>query len=1355
MKENRFHSVFQKSLAIAVSLVIASSLIPGREAHAADTVFTQKGSGNLGWHATSYGGSFTEAQMQANTDWIANNYKEYGYQYICVDGWVGDATKHNADGYITYYKNDWQHDWQWWANYVHSKGLKLGIYYNPSWLHQDLVNDPTLKVAGTNIPLKNIVLEDPNNKYMHQTRYMVNPDAVGSKEYVQGMIKYYISIGVDLLKIDFLRYYEDVYGHVAMKKLYDWMREAAGNDIILYYANTNNVNHAVDEVATADFLRASEDWRTDTTQPGVWYHTSLRNRGKVKDNSWPPAYNIFDGFVWFSDLSGPGKVVLDGDFSVLSSGGTDAEKKTRISLLAMAGSSINIGDRYSNIGNNDVYYKNWEITDLNQRGFVGKPLVRDVTNPQSQIWKGQLPDGTWVVALFNREDTPQVRSIHFASQLGIQGDYLVNDMWSHSALGEMSAYSEAIEPHGVRLLKISRISMEPYGSVFFGTQHVNLHTTDPGAVIRYTTDGSEPTASSPLYQGGIDIHQTATLRAKIMSGTGQGQIAQAMFVASGADPIAKIAADMVAIPTITKGQTSVVLPSVPSGYTVSIKSSDQTSVIETNGTIHVPSLDTSVKLVLEVARTSDGVKQDTGSITVVVPGTDPGSGAGNAVILEGESMPYVLSPSGLATKFNNEAAASSGRNFQITFTATTGQSVNFTGDVPQAGVYEVVFGYKKNNARGIFQMNIDGTPIGDPVDQFSNTAEYASANLGQVSLTSGAHQFRFDIVGKNPAMTKTLDYVIDYIRLTPVAVEPSIVSIPATAVSTMLNERPELPEEVTAVYTDDSHRNVAVTWEAMNPVLYSALGNFTVEGAVYGTNIPAIANVTVLELDPQVIADRITSIPAPETNATQLALPSVPEGYSVAIQQTYKPSIISVNGVIYPPAAETAVDVVLEVTRKSDGESADTDVITVLVPARSGDPGDTGNPGGTGDPGDTGNPGGTGNTGDTGNTGGTGNTASGSSTVPSTPSASHNRYLVPESALSSPAQDGRVIISAPNNAKEIVLPALITSGLVDHLLEIRVGNVSMEVRPELIRQISGMIDAGERSSDSIAIQLLPLSVSGTGSGSQGNLKQASSIYEVGISLLDANGKLTQVTQFDHPLNIRIKADASLNAKLLGIYDLAVQGRSFYVERSTYMNGEVTAEISHPGQYAIFELKASYADLPSEHWALNDIQALAARHVIDSDVTSFEPNRQVTRAEFTAMLVRALRLPASGGQRQFADVSPDAWYAAPIMAAVKQGIIDGKSESQFDPNVTISREEMSVMLMRAYMLVHGEDKGVQMDTTLSQFLDEADIEEWALPAVRLAASLQLLQGRAQDQFAPKENATRAEAAVTVSRILNIE
>ncbi|MFC5650390.1 FIMAH domain-containing protein [Paenibacillus solisilvae] len=436
---------------VFLSVLLLGSEPLSSKAYAANTVFNQKGSGILGWHATPYGGGFTEDKMKANTDWLAANFKDAGYEYVSVDGWVGDTTVHNADGYITTYKNDWQHDWKYWADYVHSKGLKLGIYYNPSWVHQSIADDTNNKIIGTDIPIKSIT--DP--AHMHQTRYIIDPSKSGSEQYVKGMINYYKSVGVDLLKIDFIRYVDDAYGPEATTTLYRWMREAAGDDMILYYANAKNRNHAQDEVKYADIIRASEDWRTNSSVPGVWYHTSARNRGQVKDNSWPPAYNIFDGFDWLSDVSGRGKVVIDGDFSVLSSGGTDAEKKTRISLLALAGSSINIGDNFSNIGQNDVYYLNPEILEMNKKGFVGKPLSRDLNDSRSQIWQGKLADGTWIVGLFNREDTAQSRSVNFSQDLGLKGSYTVSDMWSHSGLGVMSSYSENIEPHGVRLLKIA------------------------------------------------------------------------------------------------------------------------------------------------------------------------------------------------------------------------------------------------------------------------------------------------------------------------------------------------------------------------------------------------------------------------------------------------------------------------------------------------------------------------------------------------------------------------------------------------------------------------------------------------------------------------------------------------------------------------------------------------------------------------------------------------------------------------------------------------------------------------------------------------------------------------------------
>ncbi|GBG07386.1 putative glucose sorbosone dehydrogenase [Paenibacillus agaridevorans] len=824
----------------------------------------EKVSGILGWHATPYGGSFTEAHMLANSDWIAANFLQYGYEYICVDGWVGDSTAHNENGYITKYKNNWVNDWKYWADYLHAKGLKLGIYYNPSWLHQDLVKDDTLKVVGTNIPLRSLIIDNPT--YMHQTRYMVNPDAEGSKEYVQGMIKYYINQGVDLLKIDFLRYYENVYGHAAVKKLYDWMFEAAGDDLILYYANTNNVNHAADEVATANLLRASEDWRTDAAQPGVWFHTSNRNKGQTRTNTWPPAYNLFDGFISFADLSGEGKVAIDGDFSVLSSGGnasTDAEKKTRISLIAMAGSSINIGDRYNEMGRNGFYYTNWEILDLNKRGFYAKPLSQDNKNPLSQIWKGQLPDQTWVVALFNREDTPQTRSIDFSADLGLTGQYLVSDMWSHETLGTMSSYSESIAPHSTRMLKISKLTMEPYGAYFSGSQQVELKALHPQAEIRYTTDGSEPSADSTLYTAPFTVSQTTTVRAKIVNGDGQGYDASAMFIQTSADPIDDIAALLTVITAPSPDDTQIIMPEVTGGYSIGIFSSSDESVINRDGGITQPATDKTVNLVLQVRRTADGAAKNTAAIPVKVPGASSGPGGPDpreGIVYPGSTAQFTVIPGGPGTSRAAGGNSITNQYLQFASAPKVNDWIEFTLNVPEAGEYKVEFSYKTNNNRGITQLYVDGIQQGPPVDEYKATQEFLVADLGNVTFTeAGNHTFRFVVTGKTAA-SSNYNLTFDYIKL------------------------------IKLVADEDS--------------------------------------------DPETIANGITSIPAPAKGATQLTLPSVPHGYTISIQQTLNPAVITANGVIIPPDAETTVNLVLEVTRNSDGLSATTDEIPVVVPAK-------------------------------------------------------------------------------------------------------------------------------------------------------------------------------------------------------------------------------------------------------------------------------------------------------------------------------------------------------------------------------------------------------------------------------------
>ena len=66
----------------------------------------------------------------------------------CTDGWIDDTQKITRHGYIVSQADDWEHDWAWWARYLNSKGMHLGVYYNPLWVTKSAVTDPSVTVVG-------------------------------------------------------------------------------------------------------------------------------------------------------------------------------------------------------------------------------------------------------------------------------------------------------------------------------------------------------------------------------------------------------------------------------------------------------------------------------------------------------------------------------------------------------------------------------------------------------------------------------------------------------------------------------------------------------------------------------------------------------------------------------------------------------------------------------------------------------------------------------------------------------------------------------------------------------------------------------------------------------------------------------------------------------------------------------------------------------------------------------------------------------------------------------------------------------------------------------------------------------
>nr|ADB23440.1 XynA [Thermoanaerobacterium saccharolyticum] len=193
---------------------------------------------------------------------------------------------------------------------------------------------------------------------------------------------------------------------------------------------------------------------------------------------------------------------------------------------------------------------------------------------------------------------------------------------------------------------------------------------------------------------------------------------------------------------------------------------------------------------------------------------------------------------------------------------------------------------------------------------------------------------------------------------------------------------------------------------------------------------------------------------------------------------------------------------------------------------------------------------------------------------------------------------------------------------------------------------------------------------------------------------------------------------------------------------------ITFNATHFSQYAALEYDKTFDDIKNS-WAKDAIEVLASRHIVEGMTdTQYEPNKTVTRAEFTAMILRLLNIKEEAYSGEFSDVNSGDWYANGIEAAYKAGIIEGDGKNA-RPNDSITREEMTAIAMRAYeMLTQYKEENIGA----TSFSDDKSISDWAKNVVANAAKLGIVNGEPNNMFAPKDIATRAEAAAIIYGLL---
>lgn len=261
-----------------------------------------------------------------------------------------------------------------------------------------------------------------------------------------------------------------------------------------------------------------------------------------------------------------------------------------------------------------------------------------------------------------------------------------------------------------------------------------------------------------------------------------------------------------------------------------------------------------------------------------------------------------------------------------------------------------------------------------------------------------------------------------------------------------------------------------------------------------------------------------------------------------------------------------------------------------------------------------------------------------------------------------------------------------------------------------------------------------------------------------FEILDKDGKPLAGVTFGKPGELAVPLSAlaasGVNGEKISLFELGADGK-LTRQKTRLIDGKLVSRLNGSGRYMYLAKDISFTDVTSANysWAVNEIGVLASQDIITGQSADvFAPGKQVTRAEFVSLLVRALELNRNGAAAaSFTDVSADSWYNDAIQAAVANGLVSGYADQRFAPNQNITRAEMAVILSKALKFAGAQDNaGLQP----AAFADADSIRDWAKEAVGKVTESGLMQGRSGNRFEAGSFTTRAEAAVVVYRLYKL-
>jgi hypothetical protein len=413
----------------------------------------------LGWSSWSFMRKHpTAAKMKAQALAMHDSgLQKIGYQYVNLDDfwyqcpgpqgpnvdaygrWITDPSKFPAEGDADGIKVV--------ADYIHSLGMKFGIYVTPGISRQAVSRKTPIK--GTSYTAAQIA--EPSvkeNNYNCKGMVRIDYNKPGAQEYTNSWVDMLAAWGIDYIKIDGM---QD--SNAADVKAWSDAIRQSGRPMVLDVTQ-GDLTTAI----APTLMKYANQWEF---APDVECYRCEKHGSSYPLTSWADVAKRFNYVAEWQPYAGPG-AFNDYDSLEIGNGSSDGltpvERQTQISLWALGAAPFILGVDLTHLDPADLekYLENSDVLAVDQDSIAAK---RALNTGNQQVFSKKEPNGDTIVGLFNTGENAQEVSVP-ASTIGLsenEGGYSLHDLWTGESKKTGSTIGAVVPSHGVVLYRIEKL----------------------------------------------------------------------------------------------------------------------------------------------------------------------------------------------------------------------------------------------------------------------------------------------------------------------------------------------------------------------------------------------------------------------------------------------------------------------------------------------------------------------------------------------------------------------------------------------------------------------------------------------------------------------------------------------------------------------------------------------------------------------------------------------------------------------------------------------------------------------------------------------------------------------------------